>query len=175
MPVPPALPFARRSICYIALIYLASVIGCVTPAATRARNAGPPIDPAAGSSSVAPSPRPAATYDSFGFALLARLAGASPGQNVVISPAGAGLALAMALEGAAGDTRDSLAAVLGFGDDPGDVTQRNAALLGAVCDTADATLTVANAIWGRADVRFDSSFMNRVREGYGAEVTTALQ
>jgi serpin B len=166
MPISPFPPHTRRGIRPIALLSIASATACVTPAATRAHIA----QPAAESPARAEPRAPAASYDSFGFALLARLAAASPERNVVISPAGAGIALAMALEGAAGDTRDSLAAVLGFGDDPGEVTRQNAALLGALRDTSDVTLTVANALWGRTEVPFDPAFMSRVREGYGAEV-----
>lgn len=166
MPRPHIPPHAQRGIRSIALLSLASATACVTPAATRAHI----VQPAAESPARAEPRAPAASYDSFGFALLARLAAASPERNVVISPAGAGIALAMALEGAAGDTRDSLAAVLGFGDDPGEVTRQNVALLGALRDTSDVTLTVANALWGRTEVHFDPAFMSRVREGYGAEV-----
>lgn len=113
-----------------------------------------------------------APYDDFAFALLGRLTAAAPGRNAFVSPASAGLAFSMALEGADGVTRDSLAVMLGVaGLESGEVTRRNAKLLGEIRNARDVTLTVANALWGRADVRFAPAFLQRVRDDYGAEVT----
>jgi serpin B len=163
MPILPPWSLARRRAA-ATVICLGAAAACRPLGDTPARAADLPAE--------APAPdAPAATYDAFGFALLGRLAADAPGRNAVISPASAGLALAMALEGAAGDTHDSLAATLGLrGGDAGAVAAQNGALLRALRDAPEVSLAVANAMWGRADVRFDPAFLSRVRGGYGAEV-----
>ncbi len=116
--------------------------------------------------STAPAP-----FDELAFALLRQLTLAAPERGAVVSPLSAGLALSVALEGAAGSTRDSLAAVLAAADDaPGDGARRNAALIASMKRTQDVTLTFASALWTREGVSFSPDFLRSVREGYGVEV-----
>jgi serine protease inhibitor len=120
----------------------------------------------------ASSVRPA-SYDEFGFGLLRQLTASAPGRNAIVSPVSAGLALALALDGASGSTRDSLAAVLGFaGLTPAKVTDRNAALIAELRSAPEVTLTVSNALWGRNDVRFDASFLRSAHDDYGADIAS---
>jgi serine protease inhibitor len=120
----------------------------------------------------ASSVRPA-SYDEFGFGLLRQLTASAPGRNAIVSPVSAGLALALALDGASGSTRDSLAAVLGFaGLTPAKVADRNAALIAELRSAPEVTLTVSNALWGRSDVRFDASFLRSAHDDYGADIAS---
>jgi serpin B len=167
MPTPNVHRVRRRAA--PALAALAITIAC------RGSEAAPPLAegcPAGASSPAMPAATftGAAPFDALAFGLLARV-DSIPGRNVVVSPASAGLALSLALEGASGATRDSLAAVLGFaGADTGEVTRRNAALVDALRCAPEVTLAVANAVWTRADLSFEPAFADRLRGAYRADI-----
>lgn len=86
----------------------------------------------------------------FGFELFNRVTAATPADsNVFISPLSAAYALAMAYNGAAGDTRDGIAATLAFGDQTAEQINESFAGLTDVLTNADpsVTTTIANAVW----------------------------
>lgn len=109
-----------------------------------------------------------ASVNAFGFDLLGELADGD--ENVIISPVSVASVLAMLLAGADGDTAEAIATVLHL-DDPRDV--RVASLLETLFATEDVTLTEDEALW--ADIGFPlvDSYLNFVRERFGATLETA--
>jgi serine protease inhibitor len=110
-------------------------------------------------------------YAAFGLDLFRRLAEAKPGENVIVSPLSAGLALSMVMNGATGDTRAGMERTLATGMGLEGLNPANAALAAAL-RTDDLELAVANSLWAREGVPFQPAFMERNRRFYGAEVTT---
>ena len=122
-------------------------------------------------SAAAPAPKPV-NYDAFGIALLQRLAPQSKNQNVFLSPVSIGMALAMAADGARGQTRAAIAKTLGL---PGNAfAQANGALMSALAANHDAQVGVANALWTRQDIPPNPSYVNLLKTRYGAQAQ-ALQ
>jgi serpin B len=104
------------------------------------------------------------------------LAEVAPGrQNVALSPASISEALAMAFAGARGTTASEMTTALDFGVP--------AARLGAAFNEVgrslanvngpDATLRVANALYGQAGERFRQAFLRVLARDYGAGLRTA--
>ncbi len=112
-----------------------------------------------------------ATND-FGFRLYRELA-ATEG-NIFFSPVSIELALGMAYNGARGSTRDAMARALGYGDLSLDaVNGANAQLLQLLANPdPKVDLYIANAVWARQGVTFDTGFMERCRTSFLAEPFT---
>lgn len=109
------------------------------------------------------------TYNQFGFSLYHRLAG--PQKNTLISPVSIGLALSMAYNGAAGDTRAAMAeALLVAGLDLTELNQANKVLL-AELEASDVTVAIANSLWLKKGISFLPSFVENNQNYYNAEVT----
>ena len=105
--------------------------------------------------------------------LLATVARAQP--NVALSPASISEALSMAFAGARGTTASEMASALDFRLAPG---RLGAAWGGADRSLADvngpdATLDVANALYGQAGQRFRQAFLRVLARDYGAGLRTA--
>ena len=122
-------------------------------------------------SAAAPAPKPA-NYDAFGFALLQKLAPQAKNQNVFISPLSIGMALSMAADGAAGQTRAAIAHALGFSG--GSFAPANASLMSALAGNRDAQVGVANALWFRQDIPPKAAYVSLLKKSYGAQAQ-ALQ
>lgn len=112
--------------------------------------------------------------NSLGFALLADLAARKVGENIFVSPPSIFLSLAMAYNGAAGETAKQMAQVLnvdGLGLD-----RANAGFKSVYefleSPSTDVELTIANSIWADHRVRFRSDFLDRGRQIFGAEIRT---
>ena len=105
--------------------------------------------------------------------LLATVARARP--NVALSPASISEALSMAFAGARGTTASEMARALDFRLAPG----RLGAAWGAAdrslaeVNGPDATLDVANALYGQAGQRFRQAFLRVLARDYGAGLRTA--
>jgi len=115
----------------------------------------------------------AATRD-FGFRLLNGLVAGQPDRNVFISPSSIATALAMTYNGAAGATRQAMAATLGLrGMSVGEADQAYA-LLAATLHGLDphVELTIANSLWSRQNVPFNPAFVAALRQYFGATATT---
>lgn len=114
----------------------------------------------------------AAATNEFGFRLLAGLSRAEPGRNVFISSASVGMALAMTMNGAAGRTREAMAATLGLsGVKLADVNQGHRALKTMLTSPdPKVRLDIANSIWAHRGVSFVSAFLATNREFFGAEL-----
>ncbi len=145
-----------------AVLCLAAAIPQSCRTKTEPEAAGPRIERAAAVSS----------YSSFGVDLYLEIAAADAGQNVFISPASVGLALAMTWNGSAGRTREAMAATLHFpSTEPGAVNAADSALIaGMNAPMKNVELAVTNSLWGRKGVDFEQTFLERNRRYYGAEV-----
>lgn len=104
----------------------------------------------------------------FGFDLLGEVTAGDA--NAVTSPVSVATLLAMVLAGAGGDTAAAMAEVLHVAD-ARDV--RAGALLDALTDTDQVTLSVGNAVWADDEVPFEPDYVSFVRDTFGASQETA--
>ncbi len=110
----------------------------------------------------------------FGFDLFNELRQTEQDKNIFISPLSVSIALAMTLNGAAGETEQAMTNTLqlqGLGSEsinPGYAGLRYA------LQTSDpkVTLTIANSLWARQGVPFKQDFLERNAEHFGAEIST---
>lgn len=109
----------------------------------------------------------------FGFNLYREVLKESAGKNVFVSPASVGLCLAMAYNGAEGETKQDMARALEAHGLSLEEMNRAYAGLKAALENMDpkVQLEIANSLWARKDVRFKADFMRRNKESYGAEIT----
>jgi serine protease inhibitor len=108
----------------------------------------------------------------FSLSLFRQLAKAQPGKNVFVSPLSASMALGMTMNGAHGTTLDAMRATLGF--DSADLLQINAGYKGLIgllrgLDPST-TFQLANSIWYRNGFPVRQSFIDAVKDPFGAEV-----
>lgn len=115
-------------------------------------------------------PRLAEVTNRFGFNLLASIADSS--SSAMLSPASVAMALTMTYNGADGTTREQMAQVLqvsGFNLDELNLAHRQ--LREVLTDSnSDVTLAIANSLWAREGVPFDSAFMARNRDFFAARI-----
>lgn len=111
-----------------------------------------------------------APTSSFGIALLRKELAANPGKNVLVSPLSVTLALGMTANGARGETLDGFVKTLGLtGSDQGDNNQSYANLIAALKrESLGVQLEIANAIFARAGVKFNSAFLDVNKETFDA-------
>lgn len=132
-------------------------------------------------SKVALDERVTDAFSGFGFELFRRLRAAEPDANIFASPTSAALALAMTYNGAAGQTAEEMARVLGVADIPLDVlNETNRKWIEALQRTGDprAELAIASSVWYRDWYPITDAFRERVETGYAAEIlpiTTAAE
>lgn len=132
-------------------------------------------------SKVALDERVTDAFSGFGFELFRRLRAAEPDANIFASPTSAALALAMTYNGAAGQTAEEMARVLGVADIPLDVlNETNRKWIEALQRTGDprAELAIASSVWYRDWYPITDAFRERVEAGYAAEIlpiTTAAE
>jgi len=114
-----------------------------------------------------------AANNDLGFRLLSQLAKQDPDKNLFLSSFSVAIALAMAYNGAEGETKRAMAQVLGLtGLDLQEVNAANAAFL-SMQGTLDPKvhLAVANSIWAANDIELAPDFVQRIRDHYAGEVT----
>lgn len=132
-------------------------------------------------SKVALDERVTDAFSGFGFELFRRLRAAEPDANIFASPTSAALALAMTYNGAAGQTAEEMARVLGVADIPLDaLNETNRKWIEALQRTGDprAELAIASSVWYRDWYPITDAFRERVEAGYAAEIlpiTTAAE
>ncbi|MCI0488462.1 MAG: serpin family protein [Blastocatellia bacterium] len=109
----------------------------------------------------------------FGFKLFAELTEGKADENVFISGASVGLALAMTYNGAEGETKKAMARALGLEGMSLDEINLAYARLRASLEKIDpkVRLQIANSLWARRGLRFKPEFIRRNKEFYGAETT----
>jgi serpin B len=108
--------------------------------------------------------------NAFSIDLHARLA--SDAGNLIYSPTGVAIALAMATVGAEGETREQMLGTLHAGPDPerwiDAVGALSRSLDAAAAPDALADLQVANRLWGQRGVRFGEPFLRRLADDFAA-------
>ncbi len=110
----------------------------------------------------------------FGFTLLMDLREREPGENIFISPLSISIALTMTYNGAVGETERAMAEVLEIeGLDLDTVNYSNAALRKSL-ENPDpkVEISIANSIWSRQGVEFNSDFLDRNRLFFEAEIAS---
>ena len=111
--------------------------------------------------------------NAFGFDLLAQLQPPGVTDNLFLSPLSLALALQMTYSGAAGDTATEMADVLHLPNlAPDALDGANARLQSSLRSAAEVELLIANSLWARQGLALREPFVERVRDGYEAEVTT---
>ena len=148
----------------------AALLGLTLAAPTFA---GPPPDAAKVAQN--PSVRQVAQADTdFGFRLLAQLAPEKGHANVFFSPFSISQALGLALNGAAGTTRQGIASTLGLGAmTTGEVNAANGLLLPSLENPdPQVQINVANALWLQTGETFRPTFQAACKQAYGADMET---
>jgi serine protease inhibitor len=160
-----------RALLPIGMVLLATGCGSAGPVTSQLVRADVPRATA----SVSPADQAALQDGNALFAgrLLAVVARAQP--NVALSPASISEALSMAFAGARGATASEMASALDFHLPPARLA---AAFNGAGRSLEgvtgpDATLNVADALYGQAGQSFDQSFLETLARDYGAGLRTA--
>jgi serine protease inhibitor len=108
----------------------------------------------------------------FGFNLYSQLTKRAANKNIFISPASIAIALAMTYNGATGETRQAMMQALELqGLTSAEINAANAQLKTAL-ENADpkVKLEIANSLWARQGVQFQSEFVQANKEFYKAEV-----
>jgi serpin B len=121
-----------------------------------------------------PEERAVRADNAFGFKLLAETRKALPGRNVFQSPVGMALALAMAGNGARGQTLQQMAATLQLeGVPPAGWNEGNKLLLAHLL-ALDPTikLEIANSLWTQAGADIKPEFIASGQKSYRAEVAS---
>ncbi|HEY1976645.1 MAG TPA: serpin family protein [Candidatus Baltobacteraceae bacterium] len=109
-------------------------------------------------------------YNGFGFALFANLAKENAGKNTFISPTSIALALAIASNGAAGNTRASMLKTLGApGASIEEFDASNKALMAELTNPgSDLQFTIANALWVNKQFSIVPAFVTTSRDVFSA-------
>ena len=110
----------------------------------------------------------------FGFNLLNEIRKTERNENLFISPFSVSIALAMALNGAAGETEQAMTKALQLQWlDAESINADYAELRQALqVPSPERTLTIANSLWVRQDVPFKQDFLQRNTQFFGAEIAT---
>src|SRR5215468_4381326 len=116
----------------------------------------------------------AAASNAFGFDLFQQLLRQAANKNVFFSPLSVTVALGMAYNGAAGETKTGMARALKIeGMNLADLNRASAELLKALKSSdPKIELAVANSLWTRGGMRFNEDFLERARQFYGAEISS---
>ncbi|PZV19390.1 MAG: proteinase inhibitor I4 serpin, partial [Leptolyngbya sp.] len=108
----------------------------------------------------------------FGFALFDQLRQESPDQNVLVSPTSVALALAMAYNGAGGETQTAIANALKLHElDIEQINQGNQALTQYLTQLdPEVALDIANSLWVNQDLPVRADYIAQMQASYAAEV-----
>jgi serpin B len=123
----------------------------------------------------APDPNAAArSINQLGLQLLEKLQEDQAARNLLLSPCSLAFCLAIASNGAAGQTRDALAKVLGVvGSTEAGMNRRLRALRTAIEQPgSQLELVLASAVWGVQPLVFPPDFVQRIQQFYAAEART---
>jgi serpin B len=116
----------------------------------------------------------ASSVNQLGLQLLEKLQEDQAVQNLILSPCSLAFCLAIAYNGAAGETRDALAKVLGvIGSSEADMNRRFRTLRTAIEPPGpQLELVLASAVWGIQPLVFPPDFLQRIQKFYAAEAQT---
>jgi serine protease inhibitor len=112
--------------------------------------------------------------NAFAFDLLRETAARDDSPDIMLSPLSASMALGMTLNGARGPTFAGMRDALGFDDleqDEINASYRDLIALLLELDGA-VDMRIANSVWARSGFAFHDSFLETVRQWFGAEVAT---
>lgn len=109
----------------------------------------------------------------FGFKLYGEIVRQGAGKNIFISPSSIGLCLAMAYNGAEGETKQAMARALEAQGMTLDELNRAYAGLKAALENPDpkVQLQIANSLWARKGIKLNPEFIKRDKQFYDAQVT----
>ncbi|MBM0743429.1 serpin family protein [Phormidium sp. CLA17] len=109
----------------------------------------------------------------FGFKLFSAIAKQDDGKNVFISPSSVAIALAMAYNGANGETQQAMARAMELqGMSLQELNEANATLKTMLANPdPEIQLAIANSLWTRQGISFKSEFLQRNRQFYQAKVS----
>ncbi len=110
----------------------------------------------------------------FGFNLFRTMWESEQNQNIFISPFSVSTALAMTLNGAAGETEEAMIDTLQLQGITTDSINTSYYQLLQTLQTSDpkVTLTIANSLWAREGVPFKQDFQQRNSQYFNAEITS---
>ena len=110
----------------------------------------------------------------FGFNLFDEIRKTEQNKNIFISPFSVSLALAMTLNGAAGETEQAMTNTLQLQGLDSEAINVGYAGLRHTLLIADpkVTLAIANSLWARQGVPFNQNFLQRNAQFFGAEIST---
>lgn len=164
-----------RHCCVLPLLALL-LAGCGNVATTGVGNEPAPRPNTGGTAVEATrkvDPRLVEANNTFGFALLQQLREGGRGKNLFFSPTSITLALAMAFQGASGETEQAMAKAMSLEGMSKEELNQAVLELRQMLREADpkVELTVANSLWARQGVEFKKSFLDANRLYFGAEVS----
>ncbi|MFQ4139730.1 serpin family protein [Nodosilinea sp. PGN35] len=137
-------------------------------------NWGDSAAPLAQAPTVAPTMNPDLTqaHLEFGFTLFDQLRQATPDENVLVSPTSVALALAMAYNGAGGETQAAIAHTLRLhGLDLNQLNAGSRALTQYLTQLdPEVALEIANSLWVNDQLPVRADYIERVQAAYTAEV-----
>ncbi|MBE9155737.1 serpin family protein [Nodosilinea sp. LEGE 06152] len=136
--------------------------------------AAPPANHLAQEPPVAPTVNQDLTqaHIDFGFALFDQLRQETPNDNVLVSPTSVALALAMAYNGASGETQAAIANTLKIqGLDIDQINAGNQALTQYLTQLdPEVALEIANSLWVNQELPVRADYIERMQATYSAEV-----
>lgn len=109
----------------------------------------------------------------FGFDLFNAIWESEKNANIFISPFSVSVALAMTLNGAAGETEQAMTDTLQLHDLASDTINSSYYQLQNTLQTSDpkVTLTIANSLWGREGFQFKTDFLQRNESYFNADTS----
>lgn len=109
--------------------------------------------------------------NAFGLRIHQELSRLGPEENVIISPYSLSSGLALAYNGSVGETAKQMESVLGWsGMDRSTINEANKGLRMLMELGDGVTLNIANSIWMMNGFVMEESYLNGVKDAYGAEV-----
>ena len=110
----------------------------------------------------------------FGFNLFNEIRKTDQDKNIFVSPFSVSVALAMTLNGAAGDTEQAMVNTLQLQGLGSELINSGYSYLNQTLQTADpkVTLAIANSLWGKQGIPFKQDFLDRNAQYFNAEITT---
>ena len=109
----------------------------------------------------------------FGFNLFNEIRKTEQNKNIFISPFSVSIALAMTLNGAAGETEQAMANTLQLQGLSSELINAGYAELNQILLASDpkVTLAIANSLWARQGIPFKQDFLQRNTQFFGAEIS----